>query len=196
MMKVKKKTAFIIIMILVSAGVVHAGGKVPQSRKNAPGNDGFGPFRFGMSRDDVKKFKEFEPFLDVRVTGGIETPNGKWNGERKNISFVFDDSGLAMIQIWAYEGRDEKSAVKEFVKVLKYFKAHCGDVESPVITEVNTISPGEFEKKVYSILGSDKYVNVKIQIRPVLQGEGTEVFCSFFRHHQHGYFVFIYYSRK
>ncbi|MEO8127860.1 MAG: hypothetical protein ABI822_12250 [Bryobacteraceae bacterium] len=52
-----------------------------------------GPWKLGMTRDEVKAVKDNGPYKPVRLTGGIETANGIFDGERRNVAFVFGENG-------------------------------------------------------------------------------------------------------
>jgi hypothetical protein len=80
-----------------------------------------GPWRLGMSPDQVQSFSDFGPYKPVRVTGGLETSNAEFEGERTNVSFVFDRSGLQYIQVWCYEGKDDKAAQDAVLKLYTLF---------------------------------------------------------------------------
>ena len=41
---------------------------------------GMGPWRLGMTASQVAAFDELGPYSKVGVTGGLETPNGTFNG--------------------------------------------------------------------------------------------------------------------
>jgi len=80
-----------------------------------------GPWTLGMSRDDVVAFEQFGPYTPVRVTGGIETAHGEFEGRPANISFGFDDAGLSYIQVWKYEGKDYAAAKAAALDVFALF---------------------------------------------------------------------------
>jgi hypothetical protein len=86
------------------------------------GNRIHGPWKLGMSREEVQAVKKHEPYRPVRLTGGIETPNGIFDGEKRNVAFVFDSNGAVnKIQVWVYEGRSEAEALASWYHVYKYY---------------------------------------------------------------------------
>jgi hypothetical protein len=60
---------------------------------------GYDAWRFGMTTGEVAQVKELGPYSPVPATGGLETKNGKFLGEKTNISFIFGPHGLRRIQI-------------------------------------------------------------------------------------------------
>jgi hypothetical protein len=82
--------------------------------------EGYGPWRFGMKHDEVLAVEAHGPYTPVHSTGGLETKNGPFRGETRNISFAFTTAGLWYIQIWAYQGTDYEHAVKELHGVYRY----------------------------------------------------------------------------
>ncbi len=81
-----------------------------------------GPWRLGMSKEKICSFKEFGPYYPVRITGGAETFNAFFDGKNRNISFVFDDSGLKLIQVWYYEGDDSNKSLDGMMEIFRLFK--------------------------------------------------------------------------
>src|SRR6266567_6100179 len=92
---------------------------------------GYGPWRLGMSKDQVKAISKFGPYSPVASTGGLETQNGFFAGQQTTISFVFGERGLRIIQIWAYEGKDLDQAVGAFYRVYHHLEESRGSVETP-----------------------------------------------------------------
>ena len=78
-----------------------------------------GPWKLGMSKEDVISFSDNGPYLDVKSTGGVETFNARINNEIKNVSFVFDDNKLDYIQVFEYEGKDKNKAISKFDSIAK-----------------------------------------------------------------------------
>jgi hypothetical protein len=155
---------------------------------------GYGPWRLGMSKASVRAFAEFGPYKEVASTGGLETPNGVFEGRRTNISFVFGAGGLKLIQIWAYEGQSVDTAVDAWYRVRQYLSRLYGTVEVPLLNPAADTGREEFATAVTSWLdGQPQAGLVRLQMAPVAMPRGVSVFSSLFRHPQHGYFVFLYY---
>jgi hypothetical protein len=73
---------------------------------------GYGPWTFGMTPAEVAAVSQYGPYTKVASTGGLETMNGDFGGQKTPISFVFRPAGLYQIQIWLYTGSsfDEAAA--------------------------------------------------------------------------------------
>jgi hypothetical protein len=108
-----------------------------------------GPWRLGMSREEVESFAEYGPYEPVAVTGGLETRNALLGGREKNVSFVFDDQGVAYIQVWEYEGPDYESAKRAVLEVFDSFVATYGGVEIPGI---DVSGPAGLDREVMEIV--------------------------------------------
>lgn len=67
---------------------------------------GYGPWKFGMKPAEVEAVKEFGPYSPVQSTGGLETMNGEFLGQKTPVSFIFRPAGLHHIQIWGVLGPD------------------------------------------------------------------------------------------
>src|SRR4051794_38200637 len=94
-------------------------------------NRSHGPWKLGMTRAEVIAVKENGPYKRVGITGGIETANGIFDGDRRNVAFVFDENDrVNKIQIWAYEGQSEKEALKNWYRVYQNYTNLHGTVES------------------------------------------------------------------
>ena len=159
--------------------------------------EGFGPWRFGMSKADVTAITKFGPYSDVRSTGGVETWNAVWNGQKTNTSFVFSGGALVKIQIWVYEGKDEEKALDAWVSVAASLQKDFGDVDlngTPAPSgEGSAKTIRSFMKKALAESARDSVV--KVQMGPRTMPPGAVVFSSFFRHPQHGFYVFLYYTK-
>jgi hypothetical protein len=103
-----------------------------------PAEYGIGPWRLGMTRDDVRSFEQFGPYQQVQVTGGLETWNAKVEGKTTNVSFFFDDEKLSYIHVWKYEGSDFEAAKQSAVELFDLFAAKFGGAH---IKDVNDAKP-------------------------------------------------------
>ncbi len=101
---------------------------------------GYGSWRLGMSKASVRSVVEFAPYKEVPSTGGLETPNGVFEGRKTNISFVFGAGGLQIIQIWAYEGQSLDAAVDVWYRVRQYLSRLYGAVEVPLLKAAADLS--------------------------------------------------------
>ena len=178
----------------------------------APRVEGYGPWRFGMKPEEVQAVEAHGPYTPVHSTGGLETKNGPFQGETRNVSFVFGPAGLSHIQIWAYEGKDFEQAVKEFYGAYRYltetFGPLCNDqgpwpadltldaFKSRIPQEYRqgAAAPGTFGETLQS-QGSVQVQMLKLHLRPVQPVEGAEVYGSLiYAPKLPGYWVFLYYK--
>ena len=155
-------------------------------------NRAHGPWKLGMSRDEVKAVKDNGPYKPVRVTGGIETANGIFDGERRNVAFVFAENGTVnKIQVWAYEGSSEKDALKNWYRVYQYYTKLYGTVESPTLGFPPAVDEHEFLKRSRELLGSAPIgTPAKMQMAPRPMPPDAKVFATFFRTPV-GYTIFV-----
>jgi hypothetical protein len=156
---------------------------------------GYGPWKFRMSKSEVVGVSEYGPYRDVRVTGGVETPNGFFDGERTNLSFIFGHDGLRKIQIWIYEGKSIEKASAGLYRVYDFFRRNHGEVESEALQLRAILDEREFMDRVRAVLERQPRGDVvKLQLAPRPMPEGITVFSSLFRDPNFGYFVFLYYQ--
>jgi hypothetical protein len=147
-----------------------------------------------MSKTAVSEVAEFGPYKEVASTGGLETPNGVFDGRRTNISFVFGGGGLQKIQIWAYEGPSVDAAIDSWYRVREYLSRLYGAVETPWFQAATGAGRDDFATAVNSALERQPESGlVRLQMAPATRPRDVSVFSSLFRH-PYGYFVFLYYQ--
>ena len=166
------------------------GDRVPRATVAPPG---YGPWRLGMTKSEVQAVSEFGPYKVVPSTGGLETANGVFEGRKTNVSFVFGEAELRKIQIWAYEGPSLEQAIDAAYRVHRFMTQNFGDVVSPTLSLGNPASDATFPETLRTGLNRTPADGVaKFQMAPGAMPKGYSVFCSFFRHPAHGYYVFLY----
>ena len=89
---------------------------------------GVAPYRFGMSREEVSRVAECEPYTAVRVTGGLECPHYSFDGHDMNVSFLLGSGGLNRVQLWYYEGESSQEAREAVGRVLAFLQRVSGRV--------------------------------------------------------------------
>ena len=102
-----------------------------------------GPWRLGMTRDAVSSFDDFGPYTAVEATGGLETQNGVFEGNQRNISFVFAGDALDFIQVWNYEGKDADTAKQRVLEVFDLFNDRFGGA---AVENINVSGPNGFDR--------------------------------------------------
>jgi hypothetical protein len=169
-----------------------------------------GPWRLGMSREEVQSFAEHGPYKDVAVTGGLETFNAHVLGGRKNVSFVFDDAGLEYIQLWGYEGADYKSAKAAVLELFDLFVKDYGGAEVPGVNVSGqaSLDRASMEVLLDRILGTAKDLGKKeakertvmllfFDMKPKRQPEGSRLHSQWGYHSKFDtFYVFLYQDRE
>ena len=166
---------------------------VPEGRSADP--PGYGPWRLGMSKEQVRALSKDGPYVAVSATGGLETANGSFNGRKTNVSFVFGERGLRKIQIWAYEGEDRDKAIEAWHRVHKHLVKNYGVVKTPAFELAKEADSKAFSTAAARALAeqpADRVAN--LQMAPLNQPNGMIVYSSILRHPERGYYVFLYYQ--
>ena len=99
-----------------------------ESKRETAETGGVGGFRFGMTRLEVSKVSDCEPYTPVSVTGGLECPHYQFEGREMNISFIFAGDRLRRIQLWVYEGTSEPHTREAVARVLAYLERKTGGI--------------------------------------------------------------------
>jgi hypothetical protein len=86
---------------------------------------GIGPWRLGMSKEQVLALAEPGPYKET-ASGGLETDGAKFKGQKAEASFTFASAGLGSIRVKVHEGGDWSKAVTAVLEVFDYFKASYG----------------------------------------------------------------------
>jgi len=175
--------------------------------------EGYGPWTFGMSREEVASFEEFGPFEPVQATGGLETYNADFEGEPANVSFVFDEQGLQFVQIWAYEGPDFEDAAAGLHRVYEHIIDNFGEMmlggtkleAGLTVEELTARIPEYFHGDLEPLTAEEIQrrggkVSVRqpsvFRIEPIWQPEGGRILVTFRRSEDvGGFWVFLFYAR-
>jgi hypothetical protein len=86
---------------------------------------GLGPWRLGMSKEQVTAFAEQGPYTDI-AGGGLETAAGKFKDKKVATSFTFANATLRSMVVKVYEGTEWRKAETATLDVYDYFKANYG----------------------------------------------------------------------
>ncbi len=141
---------------------------------------GLDPWQFGMSKEQVMSFKQFGPYEEVKVTGGIETFNGIFDGRKANIAFAFGSQGLQRIYVIIHEGRNIDEATSAWMLTYSILNRDYGEIETPGITLEESTTPIYFQAL---FMATRAYVGVfgKAQMAPKKMPNDKIVFASFVR---------------
>lgn len=165
------------VLLLLLALAAHAapGGKLP--------------YRFGMTKADVRAETACSPYVEVPSTGGLECPNFVLDRKR-NVSFVFDEAGLTKVQIWFAEAASREDAMRATEELLTYLTNAHGAVESHDLAAGTQVTVKALFAALDRVGGPGK-----VQLRPQRSPVEAVVFASIMRHPTYGYYVFLYYTR-
>lgn len=172
--------------------------------------EGYGPWRLGMTPDEVRAVEEQGPYTSVQATGGLETANGDFMGRPANVSFVFGPAGLHHIQVWAYEGQDLAAAEDAFFAAYRHLSERFGDLRADGRSvpaglswdQVLELVPASFrdtsEARDLREMKPGETLQAgirKLHLHPRAEVEGAQVYASLLHSPQLGlYWVFVYYK--
>jgi ketosteroid isomerase-like protein len=162
-----------------------SGNRAPE----AGNRGGVGPFRFGMTGDDVTRVRDCHPYSPVAITGGLECPHYRFDDREMNISFLFGGERLRRIQLWYYEGESSVEAREAIGRVLGFLQRTTGGAtltarpDVPVTAEgiigaLNSASPS-LERQI-------------VQLEISAPSDGTTVWFARVGRHEHGYLVMLF----
>ena len=155
-------------------------------RKIADG--GVGPFRFGMTRDEVSHVRDCQPYTPVAVTGGLECPGYRFDDRAMNISFLFGGDRLRRIQLWYYEGESSDEAREAIGRVVAYLQR----TGSALIAGRPGV-PATADGIIAALNGAPPPRGRQIvQLEINGEGDGSTVWFARIGRHEHGYLVMLF----
>jgi hypothetical protein len=129
---------------------------------------GYGPWTFGMTPAEVEAVSQYGPYTKVQSTGGLETANGDFGGQKTPISFVFRPAGLYQIQIWLYTGSSFDEAVAALHRAYLDLGRSFGALGSTGGALAADLDPKQLAAKI----GPD-FADPKESLLPRLRAGGT-----------------------
>ena len=90
----------------------------------------FGPWRFGMSKDEVQSFKELGPYRSFS-NGDLETYEAIFEGHKEDFQLFFDGTGLRRVGVYLYEGTDLDTAMQKWQYAHDVLARRYGEIEMP-----------------------------------------------------------------
>jgi len=137
-----------------------------------------GPWRLGMSKDEVMAFSKFQPYASMAAKHGLETPNGTLLGEARKVTFMFDDGGLSYIQAWEYDGDNFEAAGNGVVRIFDYFDKTLGGatIDGVELKEGDTTTP--LDHSVLKLLIAQTLGTAE-ELGEVRRGEGATMTMVF-----------------
>lgn len=137
---------------------------------------GLAPWQFGMTKEQVASFKEFGPYKTFS-NGDLETYNGEFDHEKRNVQFFFNVSGLNRIEINMYEGQASAEAGRAIERVAEYYRRACGEIKASGFD----LPAGEDAHKIAESAIAALDTKAKVQVIPVNQPADLRTFSSFRR---------------
>jgi ketosteroid isomerase-like protein len=150
---------------------------------------GVGPFRFGMTREEVSSVTDCEPYTAVRVTGGLECPHYRFDGREMNISFLFTGDRLSRIQLWYYEGASNEEAREAVGRVLDFLERTTGAVTVQSMPNQQVTASSVMSTIERTVPKPGQLVQLEICARARTP---SEVWFSRVGRHQYGYGVMLF----
>jgi hypothetical protein len=150
---------------------------------------GLGEYRFGMTREEVRRVPSCTPYQVVPGTKGLECPNFNLDGRKLNISFLFSDDRLSRIQLWFYEGGSETQA-REATAVMLAYLSKRGPLRS-TLPEGSPPTPDAIFRALRDPSAGTQGARVQVLTPPTsnppfIHGSITRVVT--------GYYVFLFFS--
>jgi len=158
--------------------------------RRAADSGGTGPFQFGMTRDEVTRVRDCEPYTSVAVTGGLECPHYRFDDREMNISFMFAGDRLRRIQLCYYEGEASVEAREAVGRILAFFQRTTGGATISARPDV----PVTAEAVISAINGAPPPRAgqiVQLEICGPSRGR-SEVWFARVGRHEHGYLVMLF----
>lgn len=183
---------------------------VQADEAQAVGSFELGPWRLGMSREQVQSFAQFGPYVPVEVTGGLETFNAMFQGQKANASFVFAADGLQHIQLWKYEGKDVSQAQSSVVDIFRLFSSQFGgaEVENVNVSGEKGLTEGALNAVLAKVLGTardlaaearekqKRSVTFMFDMKPLSQPTGSRLHSQWGYSSKHDmFYVFLFQDR-
>jgi len=173
---------------------------------------GYGPWRFGMSLEQVTAIEAHAPYEAVMASmGGVETGAGELGGGVESISFVFNSADqLYLIRLWYDLGDDYQDKLtafhRSYVHLTETFGPAQVDTGYPLdpgmsAEEFTALVPDRFaptgeEFDMDDGMRSDFQMDVRqLRIEPMAKPDSLRVFTMFAKlHPTTGYIVNVFYQ--
>jgi hypothetical protein len=146
------------------------------------------PYRFGMTKDDVRAEAACAPYKDVATTGGLECPNFVLD-QKRNVSLVFTNGGLSKIQFWFAESASRANALKATDELIAYVQKMHGPQKSRYLPQEADVTAAALFAALDTVRED---LRAKLQFEPRKQPADAFVYASVMRVPHYGYYVFLY----
>jgi len=130
-----------------------------------------GPWKFGMSADEIRSFTDFSPYKEFS-NGDVETYEGVFAGAKRNFQFYLSGGKLRRIAILMYEGYELDKATAAWRGTYAALSAQFGAIETPKLAggPIESLS-----QQARALVES----GIKVQMAPVTQRAEERVFSTF-----------------
>ena len=135
---------------------------------------GLPPWSFGMTKEQVTGIVDRGPYKSFS-NGDLETYNGEFHGQKRNVQFFFNVSGLNRIEINMYEGQELDQAIAAFETVYVGMNREYGDLKA---SGFDLPVPCDAHKAALAA-GEKVEQGTKAQLAPILQNQDVVTFSSF-----------------
>jgi ketosteroid isomerase-like protein len=154
-----------------------------------PDRGGVGPFRFGMTRDEVSRVRDCEPYSPVAVTGGLECPHYRFDDREMNISFLFAGERLQRIQLWYYEGESAGEAREAIGRVIGFLQQTTGGATISGRPDVPVTAEGIVGALNRAPAPLGRQI---VQLEISAPSDGATVWLARVGRHEHGHLVMLF----
>lgn len=184
-----------IIVLACAAWVFMLGAALPLAAETVSAG-GLPPWRFHMTPEQVRSFKDYSPYDDVGKDA-LATHYAVFNGGLEYVEFDFKDGGLFRMGVYLYYGTDLARASEVWGHSFTTLKSLYGDVKLPDTSAFGPASSAVTEATV--AMGGMKIVQAggKARLTPITQPADAYVFSTFRSVEKGGktnYFVILYYE--
>jgi hypothetical protein len=166
---------------------------------------GIGPWRPGMSKEQVVAFADLGPYRDVPATGGVVAEGAKFAGHKVSTGFVFGDAGVRSIEVLVYEGKDWSRAKDAALEVYDHFAKSYGGANVKEVSDKigrkeldtildRTLGTAEEMNKRYAKSGSAAIISY--DMFPVQQPADSRLHCQWVYMGKTGTYVVYLYQDK
>ena len=150
---------------------------------------GYGPWRFGMTRDEVRSFHAHGPYYTFR-NNDLGTQGGDFEGDRVPVSFGFRGDRLWKILIMLYQDGNYESAVAALARAFRHIERTFGATEVPALGP----GPRPLNDAINMAATLRSAPTGKVQIGAVPMPKEIVVYSSLFKRADGQYVVFLYYE--
>jgi ketosteroid isomerase-like protein len=162
-----------------------SGNRTPETADRG----GVGPYRFGMTREEVTRVRDCDPYSPVAITGGLECPHYRFDDREMNISFLFAGPRLHRIQLWYYEGESSVEAREAIAGVLGFLQRTTGEATITARADVPVTADGIIGALSRAPSPVGRQV---VQLEICGPADGATVWFARVGRHEHGYLVMLF----